>query len=523
MALPTINLDDRSYAQLLEVLKGHLPEEWSDHNPSDNGIALLELVTWLGEMGLYRMNRIPRAHRDKFLKLLVDPPVPVTVDLTIGLVPPRTTDFVLPPGLRFATDYKNGRRTLFESYQRTTLPKPAPASPQTGVLRLRAIRPFENEELGTSDGTANQIFPIANRYVLQDFENGDPAYNPNPRVRVGIDEWELRGFLLTEDSQASPLAPKHFMVEEFENQVRFGDDAFGAIPPAGLPVRLLSYQVLEGPEALVASGDVKHFLNPTLVTGLVPGEKLEVLGNTDAAGGDNFFPADERMKRGLDEFRDPTRLVSSADFSRVVLQDFNAFQRAWNRAQGLPETTGLVQRAVALMNRKPPLTAGVTSAGHVTLLLLPNYDETAFETASLAQKTTLVALTAPLQERLLTFLEPRRLITTRLHVTSVDLEPISGQVVAVVDRQRNTADMEQALLEALRRFLSLTRGYEDGRGWPLGRTLRRSQVFRVLEDVPGMDHVEALTLSPANAAGDVDLDPRQLPVWDSLVVQVKRA
>ncbi len=92
-----------------------------------------------------------------------------------------------------------------------------------------------------------------------------------------------------------------------------------------------------------------------------------------------------------------------------------------------------------------------------------------------------------------------------------------------MDRQRNTADMEQALLEALRRFLSLTRGYEDGRGWPLGRTLRRSQVFRVLEDVPGMDHVEALTLSPANAAGDVDLDPRQLPVWDSLVVQVKRA
>jgi hypothetical protein len=535
MALPTVNLDDRTYAQLVEILKSHLPEEWSDNNPSDNGMALMELVTWLGEMELYRMNRIPRAHRDKFLKLLVDPPVPVTVDLTMRLVPPRvpapppppvvppTPPLVLPPGLRFATDYKHGRRTMFESYQRTTLPVPPPGQEQTGIVRLRAVREFKNEELGVSRGTAHQVFPIANRYVLLDFENADPAYNPNPRVQVGVDEWELRSFLLTKESQASPVAPKHFMVEEFENQVRFGDGVFGAIPTAGLAVRLLSYQVLEGPEGLVSEGDVKHFLNPELVTGLLPGETLDILGNTDAAGGENFFPPEERIRRGLDEFRDPTRLVTSADFSRVVLQDFNAFQRTFNLAQGLPEETGMVQRAVALMNRKPPLTSGVVSPGHVTLLLLPDYDESAFEAASVPVKTAMVALPLSLQNRLLTFLEPRRLITTRLHVASVDLKPLSAQVTAVVERQMNTADMEQTILQALRRFLSLTRGYEDGRGWPLGRTVRRSQIYRVLEDVPGMDHVESLSLSPANASGDVELIPRQLPVWDSLVVQVKRA
>jgi hypothetical protein len=531
MALPTVNLDDRSYLQLLEILRSHLPEEWSDHNPSDNGIALMELVTWLGEMELYRMNRIPRAHREKFLKLLVDPPVPVTVDLTMRLVPPRvpalvpppTPPLVLPPGLRFATDYKHGRRTVFESYQRTTLPVPPPGQEQTGVVRLRAIREFKKEALGVSDGTANHVFPIANPYVLLDFENADPAYNPNPQVQVGPDVWELRSFLLTKESQANPLPPKHFMVEEFENQVRFGDGVFGAIPPPGLPILLLSYQVLEGPEGLVADGDVKHFLNPELATGLLPGETLDIVGNTDAAGGENFFPPEERIKRGLEEFRDPTRLVSSADFSRVVLQDFNAFQRTFNLAQGLPETTGMVRRAVALMNRKPPLTSGVVSPGHVTLLLLPNYDETAFEAASVLVKTAMVAVPLSLQNRLLTFLEPRRLITTRLHVASVDLKPLSAQVTAVVERQMNTADMEQAILQALRRFVSLTRGYEDGRGWPLGRTVRRSQIYRVLEDVPGMDHVESLSLSPANASGDAELDPRQLPVWDSLVVQVKRA
>jgi hypothetical protein len=523
MALPTVNLDDRSYLQLLEILRSHLPEEWSDHNPSDNGIALLELVTWLGEMALYRMNRIPRAHRDKFLKLLVDPPVPVTVDLTMRLTPPRATDVVLPPGLRFATDYKNGRRTMFESYQRATLPKPAPGQEQTGIVRLRAIREFKNEQLGAGKGIPNQVFPIANRYVLLDFENADPAYNPNPRVQVGADEWELRSFLLTKESQANPVAPKHFMVEEFENQVRFGDDVFGAIPPDGLPVRLLSYQVLEGPEALVSAGGVEHFLNPELVTGLLPGEMLKILGSTDAAGGENFFPPEQRIKRGLDEFRDPTRLVTADDFSRVVLEDFNDFQRTFNRAQGLDEKTGMIQRAVTLMNRKPPLATGIVSPGNVTLLLLPSYDEKVFEDADVPGKTTMVAVPLALQNRLLAFLEPRRLVTTRLHIASVDLKPISAHVVAVVEQAMNTADMEEALSAALRRFLSLTRGYEDGRGWPLGRTVRLSQIYRVLEDVPGVDYVKSLSLSSASGAGDVELGPRQLPVWENLDVQVERA
>ena len=341
---------------------------------------------------------------------------------------------------------------------------------------------------------------------------------------MGADEWELRSFLLTKDSQASPVAPKHFMVEEFENQVRFGDGVFGAIPPVGLAVRLLSYQVLEGPEGLVADGDVKHFLNPALVTGLLPGETLEILRETRTP------PAARTSSR--------RRSGSSAGWKNSAIPpassppptspawcwtDFNGFQRRFNLAQALPETSGMVQRAVALMNRKPPLSTSIASPGHVTLLLLPSYDETAFEAATLAQKAAMLAVTVPQRNRLLTFLEPRRLITTRFHVASADLKPLSAQVVAVVERQMNTADMEQAILQALRRFLSLTRGYEDGRGWPLGRTVRRSQIYRVLEDVPGMDHVQSLSLSPANASGDVELTPRQFPVWDTLIVQVRRA
>ena len=521
--LPTLNLDDLTYQRLLEILRGHLPgEEWSDHNPSDPGIALLELLAWLGEMDLYRMNRVPLAHRDKFFKLLVDPPVPVTVKVTVALAPARLDDVVLPPGLRVASDYRRGRRTVLESFSRAVLPAPTGAEPQAGQVLMRAVRDLVEVPLGVSDGSPNQVFAIPEGPILLDFGSRVPGYDPNPRVRVGAVEWELHPFLMTADSQANPLPPPHFMVEDFEQRVRFGDDKYGAIPPSGESITLIRCQVLEGREALLAKDAVRHVLNREDFTTLLPGDVLSVVGSTDAAGGENFFPTEERIQRGLEEFRNPTRLITAADFERVATDDFNEFQTQFNRVVGRPLDQDRVRRATVLMNRKPPL-LDTPAAGHVTLMVLPVFDDVTFESAPLATKATLSTPSGGLVDRLLEFLEPRRLITTGLHVIGPDLKLLSAELVVVVDSQSNTAQMAQAVDTALRGYLSITHGYDDHRGWPLGRRVRRSQLYRVLEDMVGVDHVESLSLTPANAQGDVELLPRELPVCGSLNISVKRA
>lgn len=524
--LPTLNLDDLSYQQLLEILRSHLPgEEWSDHNPSDPGIALLELLAWLGEMDLYRMNRVPAAHREKFLKLLVDRPVPVTIRVALGLSPARAADVALPPGLRVASNYKLGRRTVLESFSRAVLPKPVGAAPQVVEVLMRAVRDLVEVPLGVSDGRPHQAFAIPEGPVVLDFGARAPGYDPNPRVRVRVaavdTEWALQPFLLTPASRANPLPPQHFMVDDFEASIRFGDGQFGAIPPAGAEITLIRCQILEGPDALLIRDDVRHVLNPELAAELLPGDVLSVVGSADAAGGENFFPSEERIERGLEEFRNPTRLVTAADFERVATDDFNEFQTGFNAAVGRPLEADLVRRATALMNRKPPL-LDASAAGHVTLMLLPVFDEAAFDAATLPLQVTLAAPSQGLRDRLLAFLEPRRLLTTRLHVIGPELKPLSGQLSVAVDSQSNTTQMAEAVQAVLRGYLSITRGYDDGRGWPLGRRVRRSQLYRVLEDMPGVDHVESLTLTPANARGDVELTARQLPVWDSLVVTIQR-
>ena len=66
-------LDDRSWRALrdsmVRLIPAHAPE-WTDHNPSDPGIALIELFSHLG-MGLVsRINDVPNAAEPAFLRLL---------------------------------------------------------------------------------------------------------------------------------------------------------------------------------------------------------------------------------------------------------------------------------------------------------------------------------------------------------------------------------------------------------------------------------------------------------------------
>lgn len=73
MTLPLPNLDDRTYAELVTEAISLIPvecPEWTDRNPSDTGIILIELLAWLTEMTLYQVNQIPDRNYASFISLL---------------------------------------------------------------------------------------------------------------------------------------------------------------------------------------------------------------------------------------------------------------------------------------------------------------------------------------------------------------------------------------------------------------------------------------------------------------------
>lgn len=76
MPITLPNLDDRNYEDLLKEARSLLPTYaplWTNHNPSDPGITLIELFAYLTEMMLYRLNRVTDANVYAFLRLLNEP------------------------------------------------------------------------------------------------------------------------------------------------------------------------------------------------------------------------------------------------------------------------------------------------------------------------------------------------------------------------------------------------------------------------------------------------------------------
>lgn len=109
MSLPSPNLDDRKYQDIVDEAKRLIPQfcpEWTNHNLSDPGVALIELFAWMSEMLLFRLNQVPDRLYTKFLDLVGIEPFPsssATADLTFWLSTVEPEPVVVPAGTQVGT------------------------------------------------------------------------------------------------------------------------------------------------------------------------------------------------------------------------------------------------------------------------------------------------------------------------------------------------------------------------------------------------------------------------------------
>src|SRR6476659_1335339 len=114
MALPTPNLDDRTFQDIVDEAKRLIPRytpEWTNHNLSDPGVALIELFAWMSEMVLYRVNQVPERLYTHFLNLVGIEPFPPSVaraDLTFWLSAVLDDPAVVPAGTEVTTPTSSG-------------------------------------------------------------------------------------------------------------------------------------------------------------------------------------------------------------------------------------------------------------------------------------------------------------------------------------------------------------------------------------------------------------------------------
>src|SRR5215212_1267269 len=109
MSLPTPNLDDRRFQDIVDQAKRLIPRycpEWTDHNVSDPGVAMIELFAWMTDMLLYRVNQVPDKVYVKFLEMIgvrLEPPCAARAPVTFYLSAAQPTDVSIPEGTEIAT------------------------------------------------------------------------------------------------------------------------------------------------------------------------------------------------------------------------------------------------------------------------------------------------------------------------------------------------------------------------------------------------------------------------------------
>jgi predicted phage baseplate assembly protein len=108
--LPKSDLDDRDYEDLVKECILRIPRycpEWTNYNPSDPGITLIELFAWLTDQMLSRFNQVPRRNYITFLELLgvrLQPPNPAKTELTFYLVGNLSANYRIAAGTPVATE-----------------------------------------------------------------------------------------------------------------------------------------------------------------------------------------------------------------------------------------------------------------------------------------------------------------------------------------------------------------------------------------------------------------------------------
>lgn len=109
MTVPIPNLDDRTFQDLVDEAKRLIPKhcpDWTNHNLSDPGIALIELFARMTELTLYRINQLPDRLYRTFLDLVgidLHPSHAARTELTFWLSAAMDETVTVPAATQAAT------------------------------------------------------------------------------------------------------------------------------------------------------------------------------------------------------------------------------------------------------------------------------------------------------------------------------------------------------------------------------------------------------------------------------------
>lgn len=192
---------------------------------------------------------------------------------------------------------------------------------------------------------------------------------------------------------------------------------------------------------------------------------LRLLNGPDWATPASRVELDAEVQRSILALRATDRAVTADDFELLarLADDKRRVARAHCIAERNLEAADETQRAAP-------------APSHVSVVIVP------VAGAALDELRPIVAA----------YLEPRRLITARVHVVGPRMVPVRVQVTVRLLPDALESQVRPRVVDALRSFLDPISG-GDGTGWPLGRDVYVSEIYALLDTLPGVDFIRRTT------------------------------
>jgi hypothetical protein len=86
-------------------------------------------------------------------------------------------------------------------------------------------------------------------------------------------------------------------------------------------------------------------------------------------------------------------------------------------------------------------------------------------------------------------LEPARLLTTQLHVVHPRYLSVNVRIALAPYPGTVGEKLKKEAIDAVKEFFDPLKGGADHKGWPLGRNIHVSEIYQLLDDLPGVDYV----------------------------------
>jgi hypothetical protein len=345
---------------------------------------------------------------------------------------------------------------------------------------------LKDELLGSSNGTPGQRFATTKSPVLagQQLEVLEPAM-PSPEARRLIRE-EEGDDAIRPVTAGDPRGPgvwvrwhevpnfngsgprdRHYVIDRAAGRVDFGDGINGRIPPAGSKnIVMARYQTGGG-----ASGNRKIHTIEQMKTAIPYVDK--VTNWEPAAGGADAEPIDKLIEHAPRQLRHGYRAVTAQDFEDLAMLASPGVARA---------------HAVPLYDLVQDPDATAPRPGVVSLIIAPVVNpSTPFE----RRPTPSMELIRRVRD----YLDEHRLTEADLVIVGPEYVAIKVEVEVAVFDVDKASEVELAVSRALSRYLHPATGRWDGQGWHFGQEPARSDLYALIEDVPGVDHVRELKVT----------------------------